>query len=90
MHIVHGSGLGADEGGHQEDDEDGVADVLPQEFGAHDAEQGQEEDQDRHLKADAEPEDDREEEAGVVLDGDHGREIVPNPMMRILMAPGST
>ncbi len=43
---------------------------------ADDAEQGEEEDEDRHLKADAEAENDGEEEAGVLLDGDHGVELV--------------
>ena len=43
---------------------------------AHDAEHGEEEDENRHLEADAEAEDDGQEEAGVVLDGDHGREVV--------------
>ncbi len=43
---------------------------------AHDAKHGEEEDENRQLEADAKAEDDRQEEAGVVLDGDHGREVV--------------
>src|ERR1700738_1739874 len=74
---AHGPGIGAgtDEGGDQEYGEDGVADVLPQEFGADDAEHGEEEDEDGHFKADAEAEDHGEEEAGVLLDGDDGIEL---------------
>ena len=75
---AHGPGIGAgrDDGRDHETPQDGVADVLPQEPRAHDAEHGQEEDEDRHLEADAQAENDGEEEAGVVLDGDHGREVV--------------
>ena len=37
---AHGAGIGAgaDDGSHDEDGEDGVADVLPKEFGADDSE----------------------------------------------------
>ena len=54
----------------------GVADVLPEELGADDAEQGEEEDEDRQLEADAQAEDDGEKEAGVLLDGDHRVELL--------------
>ena len=52
-------------GRDQEDDQDGVADVLEQELGVNDAEEREEEDEDRQLKADAEAEDDGEEKAPV-------------------------
>src|SRR6185437_17068152 len=69
-------GTGADDGGNDKDGEDGVANVLPEEPGADNAEHGEEEDEDGEFEADAEAEDDGEEEAAVVLDGDHGREVV--------------
>ncbi len=74
-HMLSGSGSGADDGGDHEDDEDGVADVLDEEFGVDDAEEREEEDEDGQLEGDAEAEDDGEEEAGVVLDGNDGVEV---------------
>ena len=82
---AHADGVrqGADDGGDDEDDEDGVADVLEEELCVDDAEEREEEDEDRKLKADAEAEDDGEEEAGVVLDGEDGVEVVcRSPSMR--------
>ena len=50
-HMPMGSGSGADDRGDEEDHEDGVADVLEEELGVDDAEEGEEEDEDRQLKA---------------------------------------
>src|SRR6185312_1777098 len=68
-------GHGADDGGDQEDDEDRVADVPDEKFCVDDAEERQKKDEDRQLEGDAESEDDGEEEAGVVLDGNDGVEV---------------
>src|SRR5579863_7828173 len=68
-------GAGRDDGRNQKNREDGVANVLPKEFRTDDTEQREEEDEDRHLKADAKAQDDGEEEARVLLDRDHGVEL---------------
>ena len=72
----HAEGVGqrTDDGRDEEDDEDGVADVLDEELGVDDAEEREEEDEDGQFKADAEAEDDGEEELGVVLDSEDGVE----------------
>src|SRR5580698_5088408 len=74
---AHGPGIGAggDDGGHQEYGKNRVADVFPEKAWAHDAEERQEEDEDRHFKTDAKAKNDGEEEAGVLLNGDHGIEL---------------
>src|SRR5215831_932834 len=70
-------GAGADDRRNQKDSQNGVADVLPEEFRAYDPEHCQKEDEDRQLEADAQAEDDGEKETAVILDGDHRRETVP-------------
>jgi len=74
-----GVGRGADDGGDDEDGEDGVADVLDEELGVDDAEEGKEEDEDGEFEGDTEAEDDGEEEVGVVLDGENGVEVFAEP-----------
>src|SRR5208337_1728499 len=69
-------GAGADDSGHNEDRQDGVADVFKEEAWADDAEEGQEKDEDGQLKADAKTEDDGKKEPGVLLDGHDGVELV--------------
>src|SRR5579863_853651 len=69
-------GAGGDDGGDEKDRENRIADVRPKKFGADDAEHGEEENEDGHFKADAEAKDDGEKETGVVLDGDHRREVM--------------
>src|SRR5579872_3885745 len=64
-------GTGGNDGRDEKNRKDGVANVLPQKLRADDAEQCEEEDEDRHLKADAQAQNDGEEEAGVLFDGDN-------------------
>ena len=72
---AEGIGGGADDAGDDEDDEDGVADVLDEELAVDDAEEREEEDEDGQLEGNAQTEDDGEEEACIVLDGDDGMEV---------------
>ena len=86
-----GLGCGADDGCDQEDGENRVAEVAQEEFGVDDAEERQEKHEHRQLKRDAEPEDHGEEEAGVVLDGDHVRELLCRSRpISTFIAPGRT
>ena len=80
----HGSGEGAhaddvrggrDGAGDDEDSEDCITQVAPHPAGADDAEEGEEEDQDRHFKDHAEAEHDGHEQTDVLVDGDHGSEL---------------
>src|ERR1017187_8021853 len=69
---AHAEGVlhGADAGGHDEDGEDGVTEVTQQELRVDDAEECEEKDEDGQLETDAEAENDGEEEAGVLVDGE--------------------
>src|SRR5580693_3790756 len=71
-----GIGHGADDRGDDEDRKDGVAEVAEEKPRVDNAEEREEEDEDGELEADAQTKDDREEEAGVVIDGDHVVEVL--------------
>src|SRR6185312_1021066 len=69
-------GHGADDARHDEDDKNGIADVFQQKLRVHDAEQRQKEHEDRQIECKAQPEDDGQKEARVVVDGEDGMEPV--------------
>src|ERR1039458_8235335 len=69
-------GHGTDDGRDQEDGEDGVTEVAQEELGVHNAEEREEEDEDGEFETDAKPEDDGQEEAGVLIDGEDGVELL--------------
>jgi hypothetical protein len=71
---AHRVGQRADDGRDDEDDEDGIADVADEELRIDDTEDGEEEDKDWKLEGDAEAEDNGEEEARIIVDGDDGVE----------------
>ncbi len=69
-------GSGRNDGRNHEDDENSVADVLPQELRTHDAEEREEQDKDGQLKGDAQAQDHSEKEIGVLVYLDQRPEFV--------------
>ena len=75
VHMLMMSGVGAMAPATMKMPRIAVTQVAPHPARADDAEQGEEEDQDRHLKDHAEAEHDRHEQTDVLVDGDHGSEL---------------
>src|SRR5882672_11600290 len=65
----------ANDGGDDEDDENGVFNVVPEKTRAHDAEEREKHDQDGQLERDAKSEDHRKKQVGVFVDLDEWIEL---------------
>src|SRR5258708_2501125 len=72
---VQDIGGGRDDGGDDEDDQDGIAEIAPHPAGADDAHERQEKYQDRHFENHAEADDDRQEQTTVLAERDHRLEV---------------